>query len=148
MEQGDYGNHSGNSRASRLMGDMKRTDELIYDAKGQLYDEDSALRNSTDYLTGGATSLAKQTGVSDPDTNNMPITGLDQTLDNSAIAKNDAMLMQENGYGMGAAKMSVLKNRYSSMVHQTQSQTDTFGINGTDPNAGVYKGIVDEANSQ
>jgi len=95
----------------------------------------------------GRSSVAQQNGVSDPDTNNMPITGLDQTLDNSAIAKNDAMLMQENGYGMGAAKMSVLKNRYSTMVHQTQGQTDTFGINGTDPNAGLYKGIVDEANS-
>ena len=140
MEQGDYGNHSGNSRASRLMGDMKRTDELIYDAKGQLYDEDSALRNSTDYLTGGATSLAKQTGVSDPDTNNMPITGLDQTLDNSAEAA------FENGYGMGAAKMSVLKNRYSSLVHQTADQTATFGPGGTNPNPGVYDGIVDKAN--
>ena len=105
-------------------------------------------KNSTVYLPGNAASMAKQTGVSDLDTNTMPIDGLDQTLDNSAEKKNDAMLMQENGYGMGAAKMSVLKNRYSSMVRQTEGQIATFGPNGTDPNAGVYKGIVDEANSQ
>ena len=83
--------------------------------------------------------MARQ-GVSDPDTNTMPIDGLDQTLDNSAEAA------FENGYGMSSSKMSVLKNRYSSMVHQTAGQTATFGPNGTDPNAALYKGIVDKAN--
>ena len=96
-------------------------------------------KNSTAYLPGNAASMARQ-GVSDPDTNTMPIDGLDQTLDNSAEAA------FENGYGMGAAKMSVLKNRYSSLVHQTADQTATFGPGGTNPNPGVYDGIVDKAN--
>jgi len=150
MEQGHAGDYTGNNGKlihKHYMENAVHDFETGHDVAGK-YEAGraSAFENSTAYLPGSATSLTKQTGVSDPDTNTMPIDGLDQTLDNSAEKKNDAMLMQENGYGMGAAKMSVLKNRYSTMVHQTQSQTDTFGINGTDPNAGVYKGIV-EANS-
>ena len=41
-----------------------------------------------------------------------PVDGLDQNLANSQEAKFDSSLMQEDGYGMSAAKMSALKGRY------------------------------------
>tara|TARA_R110001592_G_scaffold339_2_gene1965 strand:+ start:394 stop:861 length:468 start_codon:yes stop_codon:yes gene_type:complete len=41
-----------------------------------------------------------------------PVDGSDQNLANSEEATNDSMLMQEDGYGMSAAKMSALKGRY------------------------------------
>ena len=43
---------------------------------------------------------------------------------------------------MSAMQMSALKNRYSAMP-QSESQTNTFGPEGTNPNPGVYAGIVE-----
>ena len=144
MEQGHAGDYTGNNGKlihKHYMENAVHDFETGHAVAGK-YEAGraSAFENSTAYLPGSATSLTKQTGVSDPDTNTMPIDGLDQTLDNSAEAA------FENGYGMSSSKMSVLKNRYSSMVHQTAGQTATFGPNGTDPNAALYKGIVDKAN--
>tara|TARA_R110002050_G_scaffold2789_2_gene15518 strand:- start:1247 stop:1819 length:573 start_codon:yes stop_codon:yes gene_type:complete len=62
-------------------------------------------------------------------------------------AKDDTVALPQtssgNGYvsGMSAMQMSALKNRYSAMP-QSESQTNTFGPEGTNPNPEVYAGIV------
>jgi|TARA_R110000823_G_scaffold208016_1_gene338515 hypothetical protein len=71
-----------------------------------------------------------------------PVTGSDQNLDNSEEGEFNSAMEQQDNYSMSANKMSVLKNRYSAMP-QSESQTNTFGPEGTNPNPGVYAGIVE-----
>ncbi len=63
-----------------------------------------------------------------------PVDGSDQNLDNSEEARYDASMRMgydhatPNNYGMPAAKMSALKNRYSTAMPQSKPDKDGDGV--------------------
>jgi len=137
MEKGNFGQHSGNSRASyKFISPVTGSDQNLDNSEEEKFD--SPAQNSKAYMAGmenavgGLKQSKSQTATFGPggtDANPeiyagivsaakmddeflSPVDGSDQNLANSEEATNDSMLMQEDGYGMSAAKMSALKGRY------------------------------------